>query len=1133
MVERIITVCFQRWKLTLAAAILLTAWGAWSLKNIRIDAIPDLSETQVIIFTEWMGRGPDLVEDQVTYPLVTSMLAAPKVKDVRGFSMFGMSFTYVIFEDGTDLYWARSRVLEYLSKLQGRLPAGVTPTIGPDATGVGWVFQYALVDPTGKTDGAAMRSFQDWYLRYWLSSVPGVAEVAAVGGYEKQYQVEIDPTRLYALNVSIERVIAAIRASNREVGARTIEVSERELYVRGRGYVKSVEDIEAVVVGTGPGGVPVRVADLGHVTLGPNIRRGIADLDGMGDTVGGVVVMRQGEDASRVIADVKAKLEEMKPSFPPGVEVKIVYDRSGLISAAVRTLQEALLEEVLIVCLVILLFLFHVRSAAVVAITLPMSILISFIPMSFLGIGLNIMSLGGIILAVGDIVDGVIVFVENTHKKIAAEPTRSRRELTLAACRELGPSLFSSLLVIAVSFLPIFALQAQEGKLFHPLAWTKTLAMLSAALVSITVAPVLIWLLVRGRIRSEHENPFTRLLLAGYTPVLRFCLRHIVVVLVTMGVLVGGTAFAFTRLGSEFMPPLFEGDLLYMPITVPGISVTAVTDILVRQDAALKAIPEVESVFGKAGKFDTATDPSPLSMIESTIRLKPKDEWRDGMTEEKLLEELDAAVAVPGLNRAWTKPVRGRIDMLSTGIRTQVGVKVFGKTLDEIEHVGAEIERALKNVEGTRSVYAERIQGGWYVDFDPDRERIARYNLNAGDVLNVVETAIGGLEISQTIEGRERYTINVRYPRELRDEVESLSRVLVKTPSGAQVPLSALGTITVRSGPPMILDENGSFAGYIYVDLEGRDTGGYVEDAKAAVAREVHMPPGTFIKWTGQYEYLIRMQERMKIVLPLTLLIVFALLYLALKSAKKTAIVMASVPLSLIGGILLMWALGYSTSVAVWAGAIALIGVAVETTSIMVVFLDEAWRDRANEGRMATRDHRREATEAGARKCLRPVLMAVSMNIFGLMPVMFASGVGADVMKRLASPMFGGLVSLTLLTLLVVPVVYFLFERAPAPAAPPVPPMSPKLPSSPSTPSTPAGPMSVSPVSPMSPTSPMSPMSPSEVASPSSPSSPSSSMSPTAAPPPSEAAPPASSPASPVSPVSPMSIPPKEDGTHA
>lgn len=1025
MVERIITLAAARYKLTLAFALMLGLWGAWCLRNTRVDAIPDLSETQVIVFSEWMGRSPDLVEDQVTYPLVTSMISAPHVKDVRGFSMFGMSFVYVIFDDDTDLYWARSRVLEYLSKLSGSLPDGVTPTIGPDASGVGWVFQYVVVDPTGQHDAAELRTFQDWYLRYWLASVPGVAEVAAIGGMKKQYQVQLDPTRLFALGLSVPRIAEAIKRGNRQVGARTLEISEREHYVRGLGYVARVEDVEAVVVGTGPGGVPVRVRDIGRVTLGPEIRRGIADHNGEGEVVGGLVVMRHGEDAREVIAAVQAKLAEVRDAFPPGVEVQIVYDRSGLIDEAVATLRDALVEEIVIVCGVILVFLFHVRSALVVVITLPLSVLISFIPMYYLGIGLNIMSLGGIILAVGDVVDGVVVFVENAHKKLAdAAPDADRKDVAIGACRELGPSLFSSLLVIAVSFLPIFALQAQEGKLFHPLAWTKTFAMLAAALVSITVAPPLVWLLVRGKIRAEHENPVNRVLWWLYRPVLRASLRHRGVVLVATLALVGATGWAGARLGSEFMPPLWEGDLLYMPITTPGISVTAATDILVRQDAALKAIPEVASVFGKAGKFDTATDPSPLSMLEITIRLKPKEQWREGLTEESLLAELDAAVAVPGLNRAWTKPVRGRIDMLSTGIRTQVGIKVFGGTLEDIQHVGTQLESTLRGVPGTRSVYAERILGGYYVDFEPDREVIERYNLNVADVFDVLEIAVGGMVISETIEGRERYSINVRYPRELRDDVAALGRILVRTPSGAQIPLEALGRVITRTGPPMILDENGSLAGYVYVDLEGRDTGGYVADAKAAVERELHLPPGTWLQWTGQYEYLERMQERMKLVLPLTLAIIFVLLYIAMRSTAKVMLVMASVPLSLVGGILLMWWQGYATSVAVWAGAIALIGVAVETTSIMIVFLDEAWAARAATGRLAAKADRIDATIEGAHKCLRPVLMAVGMNVFGLVPIMTATGLGADVMKRLSAPMFGGLLSLVALTLLVLPAAY-------------------------------------------------------------------------------------------------------------
>jgi Cu(I)/Ag(I) efflux system membrane protein CusA/SilA len=1025
VVGRIITLAAARYKLTLALAFVLALWGAWCVRNTRVDAIPDLSETQVIIFSEWMGRSPDLVEDQVTYPLVTSMISAPKVADVRGFSMFGMSFVYVIFEDDTDIYWARSRVLEYLSRLSGQLPDGVRPTIGPDASGVGWVFQYVLVDPTGQHDAAELRTFQDWYLRYWLAAVPGVAEVAAVGGMQKQYQIEIDPTRLYALGLSVTRVADAIAASNRQIGARTLEISEREHYVRGLGYVKRVEDIEAVVVGVGSGGVPVRVRDVGRVTLGPEIRRGVADLDGEGEVVGGLVVMRQGEDAREVIAAVQAKLDEMREAFPPGVEVRIVYDRSGLIDEAIATLRDALVEEIAIVCAVILLFLFHVRSALVVVITLPLSLLISFIPMYYMGIGMNIMSLGGLILAVGDIVDGVVVFIENAHKKLAiAPPDADRREIVIGACRELGPALFASLLVIAVSFLPIFALQAQEGKLFHPLAWTKTLSMLAAALVSITVAPPLVWLLVRGRIRSERENPVNRVLWALYRPVLRASLRFRSVVVVATLALVAVTGWTATRLGSEFMPPLWEGDLLYMPITTPGISVTAVTDILVRQDRAIKAIPEVATVFGKAGKFDTSTDPSPLSMLEVTIRLKPKEEWREGLTEDALLAELDEAVAVPGLNRAWTKPVRGRIDMLSTGIRTQVGIKVFGRSLDDIEHVGAQIESVLRDVPGTRSVYAEQIQGGYYVDFEPDREIIERYNLNVGDVFDVLEIAIGGMEISETIEGRERYSINVRYPRELRDDVEALGRVFVRTSTGAQIPLEALGRIVTRTGPPMILDENGSLAGYVYIDLEGRDTGSYVDDAKAAVEQAIHLPSGTYLAWTGQYEYLERMQERMKLVLPLTLALVFVLLYVAMRSVAKTLLVMASVPLSLVGGILLMWYMDYATSVAVWAGAIALIGVAVETTSIMMVFLDKAWAERAALGELSTHAQRIEATVAGAQKCLRPVLMAVAMNIFGLVPIMTATGVGADVMKRLSAPMFGGLMTLVVLTLIVLPVAY-------------------------------------------------------------------------------------------------------------
>lgn len=1030
MIGKIIEWCGHNARLTIAVMALLGFWGAYCLKEIRIDAIPDLSETQVIIYTEWMGRSPDLIENQITYPVVTSLLAAPQVSAVRGFSMFGMSFVYVIFQDGTDLYWARSRVVEYLSKLAGQLPQGATPTIGPDASGVGWVFQYALVDNTGKTDLAQLRTLQNWYLRYWLSSVPGVAEVASVGGFEKQYQVEIDPNRLAALNIPLEKVVRAIRSSNQDVGGRTLEISEREYYVRGLGYVKDPKDIEMIAVAVGEDNTPIRISDIGKVGLGPNIRRGLTDFDGQGDTVGGLVIMRQGEDVSKVIAAVKNKINEVKGAFPPGVELQVVYDRSSLIQEAIKTLRSSIIEEILLVCLVIFVFLMHVRSALVVAITLPLSVLISMIPLYYLDISLNIMSMGGIILAVGDIVDGVVVFIENTHKKLAEQSDHpDDGSIAIAACKELGPSIFSALLIIGVSFLPIFALQAQEGKLFHPLAYTKTFAMIAAALVSITITPPLIAIFVKGPIRSEHENPVSRVMTNLYRPILTWCLNHTKTVLFTTLAAVLACGIAFTRLGSEFMPPLWEGDLLYMPITVPGMSVTTAQDLLTKQGAAIKAIPEVASTFGKAGRFDTATDPAPLSMFEYTIRLKPQSEWRKGLTPDQLIAELDQAVAIPGLNRAWTKPVRGRIDMLSTGIRTPVGVKIYGSDLAVIEDIGQQLERALSNIPGTRSVYAERIIGGYYIDYEPDRAALQRYGLTVGDAQMVIETAIGGMEISQTIEGRERYTINVRYPRELRDDVDKLNRILVATPTGTQVPLGQLGKIVTRTGPSMVLDENGSLAGYVYIDLKDRDPGRYVSDAKEAVQKEVVIPPGYFISWTGQYEYLARMQDRMKIVLPLTLLLIFAFLYGSIRSVSRVILVMAAVPLSLVGGIILMWVMNYNTSVAVWAGAIALIGVAVETASIMIIFLDEAWKKRITNQRHHMEDDFVAATLEGSLKSLRPVIMAVGMNAFGLLPVMVATGIGADVMKRLSTPMFGGLVSLTILTLIVIPVVFMVRER--------------------------------------------------------------------------------------------------------
>lgn len=1029
MIGKIIKWSINNSKFIYVLTLLLGLWGIYCLKNIKIDAIPDLSETQVIIFTEWMGRSPDLIEDQVTYPLITSMLSAPKVKVVRGQSMFGMSFVYVIFEDNTDLYWARSRVIEYLSRLSGLLPPGVSPSLGPDASGVGWVFQYALLDKTGKHNLAEIKTFQDWYLRYWLASVPGVAEVASVGGYEKQYQVEVDPAKLYALRVSIEQVVNAIRESNKDVGGRTLEISEKEHYVRARGYVKDPKEIEEISLGVGTNGTPVRISDIGTVSIGPNIRRGVSDYNGQGDTVGGVIVMRQGEDVSTVISNVKKKLEEVKGAFPPGVELEVIYDRSGLIKEAVGTLWNNLIEEIILVCIVMFVFLLHLRSSLVVAISLVVSLLIAIIPLYYLDISLNIMSLGGFILAIGDIVDGGIILVENTHKKLSeGDGKLNLKETAIEACTEIGPGLFSAILVIAVSFLPIFSMEAQEGKLFHPLAFSKTFVMISTAIIAITLVPPLIASFVKGRIRKENENPVQRFFQNIYRPVILLCLKNAKIVLGVAVSLVLGSGIAFTRLGSEFMPSLWEGDLLYMPITVPGISVTTATDILNRQSAAIKRIPEVEAVFGKSGRYETPTDPAPLSMFEYTIRLKPRDKWRNGLSEDALIAELDEAVAIPGMNRAWTKPIRGRTDMLSTGIRTPVGIKIFGKDLTVIEQIGKELESTLSKVQGTRSVYAERIEGGFYLDFEPDRLALQRYGLNVGDAQMVIETSIGGMEISEVVEGRERYSINVRYQRELRDDIQKLGRILVSTPSGAQVPLGQLGKLTIRTGPPMILDENGSIAGYVYIDLENRDPGSYVSDAKKAVEAKVSIPPGYYITWTGQYEYLERMEDKMKLVLPLTIVLIFGFLYLSMKSTAKTFITMLSLPLAAVGSILFIWILGYNMSVAIWVGIIALMGVAVQDTMLMVVFLDEAWQKKRSEGRLTSLQDCFEATSEGAQKSLRPIIMDIVTDFIGLLPVMLATGLGADVMKRLSAPMFGGLFMLMFFILLVIPVIYYLWE---------------------------------------------------------------------------------------------------------
>ncbi|MGE0022643.1 MAG: efflux RND transporter permease subunit [Hyphomicrobium sp.] len=1051
MLARLIDLSARRRGLVFLAVGLLVAWGGWAARNTPLDALPDLSDTQVIVFTEWMGRSPDLVEDQITYPIVTSFLAAPKVKVVRGFTMFGMSFVYILFEDGTDIYWARSRVLEYLSNIQGRLPPGVTPQIGPDATGVGWVFEYALVDDSGTLDLQQLRAFQDWHLRYWLASVPGVAEVAGVGGYQKEYQIELDPVRLQAFNVSIADIAEAVRMSNADVGGRVIELAQHEYAVRGRGYVTRREDIASIVVATNEAGTPVRLGDIARIQIGGTIRRGLAELDGEGEVVGGIVVMRFGENALAVIDRVKAKLAEMQSAMPPGVRVVITYDRSDLIRAAVQTLRDNLLQVMAIVCLTVVLFLFHVRSALVPAITLPIAVVLAFIPMSYMGLTTNIMSLAGIIIAIGDMVDAAVVLVENAHKRLErAPPDADRTEIVIDSAKELGPPIFGSLLVITVAFLPVFTLQAQEGRLFTPLAYTKTLAMAFASLLSVTLVPALMVVLVRGRILPERRNPINRFCIAAYRPLLRLCLRFRWLLITGVVAALGLTAIPFLRLGSEFMPPLYEGSVLFMPISVPGLSIEEAKRLVQEQDRRLKAFPEVARVFAKPGRAETPTDPAPLSMIETVITLTPREQWRPGMTWERLVREMDEAVGTPGLQSAWTMPIKARVDMLTTGIRTPIGVKIFGTDLSRIAAIGEQLETILRRVPGTRSVYAERELGGFFIDFVPDRQAIARYGLRLMDVLDVIETAIGGLDIDTTIEGRERYRINLRYPRELRDSPEDLANTLVAIPlqregdadamqpaaAGdgmgpgrvAHVRLGQLGRISATMGPPMIKDEGGMLTGWVYVDTTMSDLGGYVRDAKAAVTRELSLEPGYFLKWTGQYEFLERMQARMRVVIPLTVAIILAILYANFGGFTQAALVLFSVPCAAMGSIWLMYLLGFNTSVAAWVGMIGLLGIAAETASIMVIYLDEGYARWRGEGRLHNLADLIDMTMESATLRVRPLLMTVAMNVLGLLPVMLDSGIGSDVAKRIAAPLWGGLLSLTLLTLAVIPALYVIWR---------------------------------------------------------------------------------------------------------
>lgn len=1009
-----------------------SAVGLWAMWQTPIDALPDISDTQVIVYTTWPGRSPDLVEDQITYPIVTALLSAPKVTVVRGFSDFGYSYVYVLFKDGTDIYWARSRVLEYMNQLAGRLPEGVTAQLGPDATGVGWVYQYALVDESGQQDLASLRSFQDWYLRYWLRAVEGVAEVASIGGFVRQYQVNLDPTKVLAYRLSIPSIVETIRQSNNDVGGRVVEFSGIEYVVRGRGYIKKSEDIEKIAVGLNENGTPILLRDVATVRLGPDMRRGLVDLNGKGEVVGGIVVMRFGENALTVIDGVKAKLKEIEPSMPKGVKVVGVYDRNDLIRESIATANESLLEELLVTSVLIVAFLLHVRSAVVPILTLPIAVLIAFIPMYLIDIGINIMSLGGIIVAIGDMVDAAIVMVDNAHKRLEEWERDGRPgerlQVLIDSAKEVGPAIFASVLVIAISFIPIFALEAQEGRMFKPLAWTNNLSIAMCAVLAITLVPASLPTFIRGRIFPERRHPVSRSLQRVYAPLLRWMLEHRgTVVLLAIGLLFSIVP-VYQRMGSEFMPPLYEGTMLYMPTTLPGLSVTEAGRLLQIMDRKLRAFPEVEHVFGKAGRAETSTDPAPFSMMEVIVELKPKDQWRPGLSYEGLVDEMDRALQFPGVTNAWTMPIRNRIDMLTTGIRTPVGIKIFGPDLKQIEQLGKRLEIVLKEVPGTRSVYAERVSGGYYLDFDINREEVARYGLNVMDVGRIIETAIGGENIATTIEGRERYPINVRYLRDLRDDPQKLQRVLVNTPTGAQVPLAQLATLRFVSGPPMIRDENGMLVGYVFLDMAGRDVGGYVEDLKQTVAAKVSFPPGYTIVWSGQYEFMERAKARLKLVVPLTLTIIFVAFYFTFRSVAETFMVMVGVPLSLVGAIWYLSMLGYNMSIAVWVGMITVVGTAAETTAVMLAYLDEACARRKAAGGLRTLQDVIDTVQLGAVERIRPMAMIGFVDVIGLFPVMWATGTGADVMKRIAAPQVGGVFSAMILTLFVIPPVYVLWR---------------------------------------------------------------------------------------------------------
>ncbi len=1028
MLEKIIEKSVNNRFLVIIFTGLLALAGIYALSNTPIDAIPDLSDVQVIIFTEYDGQAPQVVEDQVTYPLTTAMLAVPFAKVVRGYSFFGLSFVYIIFEDGTDMYWARSRVLEYLNYVSSRLPDGVTPSLGPDATGVGWVYEYVL-DGGDKYDLQELRSIQDWYLRYELMSVPGVAEVASIGGYVKQYQVEVDPDKLYAYNIPIQKVRQAIKRSNNDVGGRLVELGETEFMVRGLGYIKSIEDIENIPLGVDKNGTPILIKQVANVQIGPELRRGIADWNGEGEAVGGVIVMRFGENALKTIGLVKDKLEELKKGLPEGVTIKTAYDRSGLIERAIDNLSWKLVEELLVVALVSIIFLLHFRSAFVALFTLPMGILISFLIMYFQGINANIMSLGGIAIAIGAMVDAAIVMIENAHKHIESDKGKKDHwQIIIDSSKEVGPALFYSLLIITVSFLPVFTLQAQEGRMFKPLAFTKTYAMAGAALLAVTIVPILMGYFVRGKILPENKNPISRILIKIYKPIIHWVLRFRWITIGTALLILVITIFPLNKIGSEFMPPLNEGDLLYMPTTDPGISITKAKELLQQTDKIIKSFPEVHHVFGKIGRAQSATDPAPLSMIETTIMLEPKEKWRPGMTIEKLIAELDNAIQFPGVTNAWTMPIKTRIDMLSTGIKTPVGIKIMGPDLQVLSDLGAEIAAVIKDVEGTLSVFPDKAVGGNFFDFDIKREEAARYGLTVGDVQDVIMSAIGGMNVTYTVEGLERYPVNVRYSRELRDNLSSIKRVLVPTPTGVQIPLSYVADINIKKGPPVIKSENSRRTAWLYVDLRGIDVGTYVKNAKKVVEEKIKFPEGYSLVWSGQFEYMERAQKRLNVVVPITLLIIFLLLYFNFKNFSESFIVMLSLPFALVGGIWFMYLLDYNFSVAVGVGFIALAGLAAETGVVMLVYLDNVYKDKIADGSMRSMGDLYEAIIEGAVERVRPKLMTVMTTMIGLVPILWGTGAGSQTMKRIAAPMVGGMVSSTILTLIVIPAIYYLWK---------------------------------------------------------------------------------------------------------